>query len=71
MVTGLAQVVFPHQANGSLIIRNGQAVGSELIGQSFDDPKYFWGRLSAIGTFLYKGFNAENLTASPAQTMGR
>lgn len=52
-VTGIAQLFFPHQANGSLIVRNGQTVGSTLIGQSFDDPKYFWGRLSATGPFPY------------------
>ncbi len=52
-VTGIAQIVFPHQANGSLIIRNSRTLGSELIGQSFDDPKYFWGRLSATSGFPY------------------
>jgi K+-transporting ATPase ATPase C chain len=69
-VTGLAQILFPAQANGSLILRDGQAVGSELIGQPFDDPKYFWGRLSATGTFPYNAFNAENLTASSGSNYG-
>jgi len=50
LVTGLAQVIFPVQANGSMIrMEDGTIQGSALIGQLFDDPKYFWGRLSATG----------------------
>ncbi|HLF27687.1 MAG TPA: potassium-transporting ATPase subunit KdpC [Anaerolineae bacterium] len=70
LVTGIAQVAFPHQANGSLIIRDGQPVGSSLIGQPFDDPQYFWGRLSATGTYPYNAFNAEALTASSGSNYG-
>lgn len=47
-VTGIAQLVFPSRADGSLVKVNGQIVGSELIGQNFSDPKYFWSRPSAI-----------------------
>jgi potassium-transporting ATPase KdpC subunit len=47
VITGVSQVVFHDQANGSLITKNGQVVGSKLIGQNFDDPKYFFGRPSA------------------------
>ena len=70
VVTGLAQVIFPSQANGSLIVRNGQPVGSELIGQSFDDPKYFWGRLSATSPVPYTAFNADKLTGSSGSNYG-
>jgi potassium-transporting ATPase KdpC subunit len=52
-VTGISKLVFPHKANGSLIERDGKAIGSELIGQPFSDPKYFWSRLSATGPFAY------------------
>ncbi|WP_034294329.1 potassium-transporting ATPase subunit KdpC [Herbaspirillum sp. RV1423] len=55
VVTLVGQAFFPAQANGSLIVRDGVAVGSELIGQNFTEPKYFWGRISATGTFPYNG----------------
>jgi potassium-transporting ATPase KdpC subunit len=51
MVTGIAQMAFPAQANGSLVVKGGKPVGSALIGQPFDDPKYFWGRPSATSPF--------------------
>jgi len=70
VVTGIAQILFPHQANGSLIVINGKTYGSELIGQQFDDPKYFWGRLSATGDFPYNAFNAETLTGSSGSNYG-
>jgi K+-transporting ATPase ATPase C chain len=61
LVTGLAQVLFPHQANGSLVRENGKVVGSRLIGQYFDQPQYFWGRPSATDPVPY---DAENSGAS-------
>ena len=51
-VTAVAQVVFPSQANGSMIVADGRTVGSALIGQAFSEPRYFWGRPSAAGRRL-------------------
>ena len=61
LITGIAQTIFHHQANGSLIVKDGQLVGSQLIGQPFDDPRYFWGRLSATSPYPY---NAASSTGS-------
>jgi len=61
IVTVIAQLVFPHQANGSLIVKDGKPLGSTLIGQPFDDPTYFWGRPSATSPF---GYNAGASVAS-------
>src|SRR5437868_14618382 len=65
VVTAIAQLVFPHQANGSLIVKDGKVVGSALIGQSFDDPKYFWGRPSATSPFGYNAASSSGSNLSP------
>jgi K+-transporting ATPase ATPase C chain len=64
LVTGVAQLVFSHTANGSVIDRNGKPLGSELIGQAFADPKYFWPRPSATSPF------ANNPSSSGASNLG-
>ena len=64
VVTGLAQLLFPAQANGSLIVKDGKVVGSALIGQPFDDPKYFWSRPSATSPF------PDNAGASTGSNLG-
>jgi K+-transporting ATPase ATPase C chain len=65
VVTVIAQLVFPHQANGSLIVTDGKVIGSELIGQPFDDPKYFWGRLSATSPFPFNAAASSGSNLSP------
>ena len=64
-VTGLAQVIFPDQASGSIITKNGKAVGSELLGQQFEDPKYFWGRLSGTAPYPYNGGSSSGSNLGP------
>jgi K+-transporting ATPase ATPase C chain len=64
-VTGVAQLVFPAKANGSLIQKDGKLLGSALIGQQFSDPKYFWGRLSATGPYAYNAASSSGSNYGP------
>ena len=65
-ITGVARVVFPRQAQGSLIVRDGRVLGSELIGQHTEDPKYFWGRLSATPEVPTNGGSSSGSNLAPS-----
>jgi K+-transporting ATPase ATPase C chain len=65
-VTGIAQLAFPAAANGSLIVRDGKPVGSELIGQAFSDPKHFWSRPSATSPMPYNAANSGGSNQGPS-----
>jgi len=65
VVMGIGQVLFNHQANGSLITRNGKVVGSSLIGQNFTELKYFWGRMSATSPTPYNAANSAGTNYGP------
>jgi potassium-transporting ATPase KdpC subunit len=65
IVTGIAQGLFPHQAAGSLIVRDGKPVGSQLIGQAFGDPKYLWSRPSATSPQPYNGLGSNGSNLGP------
>ena len=64
-VTGIAQLAFPRQANGSLIVLHGRIAGSRLIGQPFSDPKYFWSRPSATAPFPYDSASSSGSNLGP------
>ena len=63
--TGVAQVLFPSKANGSLIERDGKVIGSELIGQPFSDPKHFWSRPSATSPYPYNASSSSGSNQGP------
>jgi K+-transporting ATPase ATPase C chain len=65
VITGIAKVAFPRQAGGSLVMKDGKPIGSTLIGQSFSDPKYFWGRPSATTPQPYNGVASSGSNLGP------
>ena len=65
-VTGMAQLVFPDRADGSLIARDGKVIGSDLIGQSFNDPRHFWGRPSATSPMPYNAISSSGSNLGPS-----
>ena len=65
VVTGIAKVAFPRAAHGSLIEADGKTLGSDLIGQPFDDPKYFWSRPSATSPQPYNGMSSSGSNQGP------
>lgn len=65
VVTGVAQAAFPAAANGSLIVENGKAVGSSLIGQGFSDPGHFWSRPSATSPMAYNAGSSSGSNLAP------
>ena len=65
-MTGIAQLVFAERANGSLIVRDGKAVGSDLIGQAFSDPGHFWSRPSATSPMPYNAANSSGSNQGPS-----
>jgi K+-transporting ATPase ATPase C chain len=65
VVTGVAEWAFPHQAHGSLIVRDARAVGSQLIGQAFSDPRYFWSRPSATTPMPYNAGSSGGSNLGP------
>ncbi|MEJ1961085.1 MAG: potassium-transporting ATPase subunit KdpC [Gammaproteobacteria bacterium] len=65
VITGIAKLAFPDAAAGSVILRDGTPVASRLIGQNFSDPKYFWGRPSATGSYAYNGTASAGTNQGP------
>lgn len=69
LITALSTLIFPHQANGSLIMQNGKIIGSDLIGQNFAAEKYFWGRPSATQPFPYNAANSSGSNLAPSNPL--